>query len=194
MNARVLQLIDTMIELYGLTERTAALMVDIGCFSEYKKGEQVVSQGRSDNSEYFIIKGILREYLITEEGVEVTLNFYNKGIITPNSFRTKGGLSLISLQALTPSEILVTNTNELNELRQRNKEVFSSSSAILAKLFQDKITNQINHASQSATQRLKHFRREFPDLESTVPNNYIASYLGITNVSLSRLRKNLKKQ
>ena len=56
---------------------------------------------------------------------------------------------------------------------------------------QNKVDKEIGHASLTARERLLKFREQFSLLENLVPHTTIASYLGITNISLSRLRKEL---
>ena len=56
---------------------------------------------------------------------------------------------------------------------------------------QNKVEKEIGHASLTAKDRLLKFREKYPLLENLVPHTTIATYLGITNISLSRLRKEL---
>ncbi len=63
---------------------------------------------------------------------------------------------------------------------------------IITKLFKDKLQQQISHALLPGLKRLAQFRSDFPGLENHISHSYISSYLGITNVSLSRLSLILK--
>ena len=56
---------------------------------------------------------------------------------------------------------------------------------------QNKVEKEIEMASLTAKERLINFRNKFQSLENIVPHTTIATYLGITNISLSRLRKEL---
>jgi hypothetical protein len=55
----------------------------------------------------------------------------------------------------------------------------------------NKVEKEIGHASLTAKERLLKFREQYALLENLVPHTTIATYLGITNISLSRLRKEL---
>ncbi|MEM6343465.1 MAG: hypothetical protein AAF927_06275 [Bacteroidota bacterium] len=55
-----------------------------------------------------------------------------------------------------------------------------------------KVDKEIGLASLKAKDRLIKFREEYPQLENLIPHPHIASYLGITNISLSRLRKEIR--
>jgi len=125
----------------------------------------------------------------------VTTGFYmSKSVITPNFARTNNGKSIFSLQTLTDdvlAEILVT---DLDNLRYTNKEYSDFGQRIMEAELARTFYNEAVFRSFNAKERLLELRKQFPSLENLVPHNIIASYLGITNVSLSRLRNELAKQ
>ncbi|MDO8899631.1 MAG: Crp/Fnr family transcriptional regulator [Bacteroidales bacterium] len=154
------------------------------------KGTDLVYQGKSSTKDYFLLNGILREFLIDDNGNEVTVNFYyNKSFITPNFCRIENKISSFTIQALSNCVIAEIESAELEKYRNRNVVFFNASALIITKLFKDNIERQIVQATYSAKKRLEQFRAKFPGIENYVPHSFIASYLGITNVSLSRLRK-----
>jgi hypothetical protein len=55
------------------------------------------------------------------------------------------------------------------------------------------VEKEIGMASQTAKERLIKFREDYPILENLIPHTTISTYLGITNISLSRLRNELAK-
>ena len=68
-----------------------------------RKKEHLAEKGNIDRSEYFLLEGVLHRYVLTEKGDFITTDFYlGPDIIMPNFARTSGGVSLFSLQALTP--------------------------------------------------------------------------------------------
>jgi CRP-like cAMP-binding protein len=147
-------------------------------------------QGKSNTKDYFLLDGILREYTIDNDGNDITFNFYSKeSMITPNFCRTRNFLCMYSLQNITKCTIGMVDASEIERMRMENKAFSDASVLIITMLFKNKLQKQITHATQSATERLAQFRKDFPGLENQIPHPYIASYLGITNVSLSRLRK-----
>jgi hypothetical protein len=155
-----------------------------------EKGTDIVTLGKPNTKDYFLLNGILREYSFDDEANDVTLNFFNgEAIITPNFCRTYNDISILSIQALSTCTIGIIEASEIERLRTENIDFANGSAMMITKLFKDKLQHQISHATLTGINKLALFRNEFPGLENYVPHPYIASYLGITNVSLSRLRK-----
>lgn len=153
------------------------------------KGIDIVIKGNRDTKEYFLLDGILREYTYNENADEVTLNFYvEESFILPNFCRTNEDISLLSMQALSFTTIAEIEASEHERYRNCNREFSNTSAIIIAQLFKIKLQRQIAIASLPGIEKLAQFRKDFPGLENRVTHLYIASYLGITNVSLSRLR------
>lgn len=153
------------------------------------KGSDLVTEGKRDSKEYFLLDGILREYILDENSVEVTLNFYiNESFILPSFCRTNNDISLLSIQALSAVTIAEIEASEHERYRDRNKEFFNTAAMIIGQLFKTRMQRQINLASMSGKEKLTQFRKDFPGLENQISHLHIASYLGLTNVSLSRLR------
>ncbi len=173
----------------NVEESTIDKLYKLHTFQNVKKGTDISLQGNLDDKEYILIDGIIREYVINEKGKDITMNFFTKGFITPGFCRTNEGISILSIQALTNCIIGITDSVEMNKIRIEDRNFFEVSGKIMTRFFKEKIQTQIIHSSQPAKNRLEFFRKRFPGLENEVSNAYIASYLGITNVSLSRLRK-----
>jgi CRP-like cAMP-binding protein len=74
-----------------------------------------------------------------------------------------------------------------------NLEIREFGNRVLRIELKNKVEKEIGMASQTAKERLLKFREQYPLLENTIPHSVISSYLGITNISLSRLRKELVK-
>ncbi|MBP9790101.1 MAG: Crp/Fnr family transcriptional regulator [Bacteroidia bacterium] len=159
-----------------------------------KKDEVFIKIDQKNNSEYFIETGFARSFLVNPEGEEITLSFYKSGnALSPHITRTKLNKSLLNFQALTSVELIEFDADQFLNLMIENLEIRNLGNAILLNELISKTEKEMALASLTAKERLIGFRSEFGILENLIAHPIIASYLGITNVSLSRLRNEIAK-
>lgn len=176
------------------TASSIKLFTEKAVIREYHKDQIIFSEGKKSDYEYFLLKGVLHRYNISDKGESVTTGFYMAtSVITPHHARTNNNKSIFTLEALTDSVIAEIPADEFELLRSTNNEFHLFGQTIiegeLSKIFFSEVVNR----SYSARERLLNLRKVFPNLENLVPLTVIASYLGITNVSFSRLRAELTK-
>ena len=159
-------------------------------FKEVRKNEIIISEGDLTRNVHFVIKGLLRTYFTNAEGEEKTFHFS-----TENNFATdyesflKGSPSQYSIQALENSSVALMSIEMLKDaymtLRQGEKL-----GRILAEehffLWSDRIKDIY---MLTPIERYNNMQRQFPGIFQRVSQHYIASYLNITAVHLSRLKK-----
>lgn len=175
-----------------LTAKAQELLMPLFTPMRVEKGTEIVRIHQKNEQEYIIASGIIRSYVLNPEGKEVTLSFFLEGkAILPNIVRTKGNQSNINLQALTEVELYSFSSIQLIELMVQHIEIREWANAILQTELIVKTEKELAQASMTAKQRLVKFREDYPGLENQISHPHIASYLGITNISLSRLRKEL---
>jgi CRP-like cAMP-binding protein len=158
--------------------------------TEVKSGVTFLRADHRSQNEIFILKGIVRAYFTDKEGNDRTTAFFSEGnFMSTNTFRTDDGLSVHNYQALTDAIVLKINSSRL-------KEFFSGTKLLTAIGFSVKEAEKERLKRRdlmlldiSGEKKYRKFLEEFPDLENQVSHKYIASYLGITPVSLSRIRK-----
>ncbi|MDG1805600.1 Crp/Fnr family transcriptional regulator [Flavicella sp.] len=155
----------------------------------FKKGETITSVGQNNNLEYFLIDGICKTFLITPEGDTITISFFMaNSIISPSTTRNNFGKSLLNIQAVTDVEIIKINATEFEKLMIEDLEIRDFGNSVLRNELMTKVHKEIGLASLKGKDRLALLRKQFPNIENQIPHADIASYLGITNISLSRLR------
>jgi CRP-like cAMP-binding protein len=161
-------------------------------YEEYRKGQLFIQKNKINGSEYFLLDGICRSYLVNPEGEETTISFFKAGsILSPFITRTSQGRSLFYFQASTDIRMATISALLFEKLMIENIDVRNFGNTVLRNELMKKVEKEIGLASYTARERLLAFREQFPLLENLVPHPDIASYLGITNISLSRLRKEL---
>jgi len=162
---------------------------------ELPKNHIIFSEGKKNNYEYILISGVVHRYNISDKGDMVTSGFYmSESVITPHFARTNNGKSIFSLQCLTDVVLAEILVEDLDNLRYTNKEYNSFGQRIIESELTQTFSNEVVFRSFNAKERLLVLRKQFPNLENLIPHTIIASYLGITNISLSRLRNELAKQ
>ncbi len=161
-------------------------------FIEYPKSSIIFSEEKNNGYEYFILKGIAHRYNISDEGEYVTTGFYYPAsVITPNFARTINARSIFSLQTLTDCVVAQIPVTAFDHLRHTIPDIRQFGQQVVEQQLSKSILNETVFRSCTAKQRLELVRNEYPNLENLVPHNIIASYLGITPVSFSRLRNEI---
>lgn len=188
MTAELKNIIDS---IYPLHSNSLKEISEIVSYHEINNGKVFLEKGKRNRSEYFLIKGICRSFLLSPDGEEITISFFNTGsILSPYVTRTINGITNINFQTLTDVTIGEMDASKFEELMVKNLDIREFGNMVLKIELQKKVQKEINLASLTAMERLKIFRKEYPGFENIVAHPTISSFLGITNVSLSRLRKN----
>jgi CRP-like cAMP-binding protein len=175
-----------------LTLKSRKRFAELCVEKTFLKGDRLLNPNQSDRWEYILLQGIARTFLLNTEGEDITLSFFEDNtILPPYVTRTKNGRSLLYCEALTHCTFARLDAKAFEALMVENLEIRDFGNAVLRQELLQKVDKEIRMASWTAKARLEQFRKDFTILENTVPHPMIASYLGITNVSLSRLRKQL---
>lgn len=173
----------------NISSTSVQSIIDLSTVSTLEKGELISKVGRRNGMEYFVIDGICKSYLHNQDGDEVTLSFFMSGsVISPHTTRVRNESSLINLRALTPVVVAAVDAHAFEELMVHNLEIRHFGNTVLRNELMDKVEKEIGLASLTAKSRLEIMRRRYPNLENLIPHSDIASYLGITTISLSRIR------
>lgn len=160
-----------------------------------KKGEFVVRIGEAQNEVYFLETGIARGYFLDVNGKDITDCF---GFQCGTAVVSFGQLELnvqssLSIEVLEDAKFFCIPTSSLIELQKSYFEIMFLYNQLLVKALNEhwKLKRVLNQFT--AIQRYQWFLREYPGLIYKVKNKYVASFLGMTPVTLSRLRKMLKE-
>lgn len=153
-----------------------------------QKNEFFVKAGHYSDRIAFVQSGLLRSFFTTKEK-EVTTFFALHGSVCLDAHSFFGlKQSQESIQALMKSELLVINREDLYSLYEENWKWQQVGRLLVEKYFVASEERTIALQSQTAHELYEQFVAEFPDVVQMVPQHYIASYLGITPETLSRVR------
>jgi CRP-like cAMP-binding protein len=150
----------------------------------------LLQPGEIDRHIYFVKRGCLRMFYTGKEGLEHNICFYPENWWScdiVSFFKEKPAANAI--QALEDSEVYYMSLSRLEELFLEIPK-FERFFRILTQngfdLYQKRITSNL---SKTAEERYLEFRKRYPGLESRIAQKHIATYLGITPVFLSMMRK-----
>ena len=155
------------------------------------KGSFLLESGKLANQLIFIASGYVRMYDISD-GKEITLWIGSKGkfITSVSSFVFKT-TNYWNIQAITDCEIYAISRENHFSLCQQQPKWLEFDNLLLANSFALLEQKMFSHLHTTAKQRFEKLLQEEPALFNHVPLQYIASMLGITPESLSRLRKGI---
>lgn len=157
------------------------------------KGEIILKAGDPATTFCFIKEGFMRMYYIDKAGNEFTKTFRDKfDIASPYAEMLQGINSRIYIQALEDSVIVTLKYQEFIDLFQRNVCWNNIGRKFAEKFFVVKERREWELLTLDAKERYEIFLEEYPGYSQKIPQFHIASYLGITPVSLSRIVKQLK--
>lgn len=153
-----------------------------------KKNKDLQPIGHTCKTIYFINKGIARIYYF-KDGIDITENFFfENSIIARVESLFTGKPSRKAIQVLEDSEITGINANLLFKMYDSFPEI----ERLFRKIFEGAYVETVHRIEgiqfHTAEERYKALLQEAPDILKRVPLKYVASYLGITQVSLSRIR------
>ena len=175
-----------------VSEESLDLMSDLIVVEVYEKGDMFIDRGKKNNKEYFVYEGVCRSFLLSPEGEEVTISYFLEGgVLSPNKTRTANQISHLNFQALTKLTVASLNADKFEQLMINHIDIREFGNMVLQSELLAKVEKEIALASLNAKERLILFREKYHFLENLISHVDIASYLGITNISLSRLRKGL---
>lgn len=172
-----------------LKEKVLPIYEQMTYFKEEKN--QIISRvGDINKNLYILLSGIIRLYYIDIDGNDVTRFFGMKGCI-------RGGIgeSLpYVVETLEECEFLMMDWEKAKKLVGEDIYWIKIWNQLLQNSIRYKIYRESCFLTESATERYINFKRMYPELEKQVNLSHIASYLGITPVSLSRIRRTIKEE
>ena len=154
-----------------------------------KKGDILQHIGSVSTALYFLMKGLLRGFLLDAKGKEVTDCFiYTHGAPVVSSVDLSTP-SLVYIEALEDSELISIPFSVVLPLVYSNMELVALYNRLLSNSLKMHWENKTALVQYTATERYQWFLKNYPGLIERINHKYIASFLGITPVSLSRIRR-----
>lgn len=160
-----------------------------------EKGAFYLKAGNKCNHFAFVISGILRCYGIDQNGIDRSFGFhFSSEPFADYQSLLKDEISKFHIEALEKSEILLIHKDDLKSLYKKNPYWQEYGRLLKESLFISLNTRTIELLQTTPEERFNNLIKSNSKLFMYVSQKYIASYLGITPQSLSRLRKRILKK
>jgi CRP-like cAMP-binding protein len=153
------------------------------------KGEFLLREGEITRYSIFVAAGCLRTYTIDDKGKEHILQFSPENWWTGDMSFTSDVPSQCFIEALEDSEVLLTDLSSIKRLVEYIPKAAAFYQAALQKSAAAKNKRIVSSMSATAEERYDDFLKTYPSLIQRVPQHMIASYLGVSPETLSRIRK-----
>lgn len=155
----------------------------------FSKGKVLIRQGQEVNKIYFVIEGCLRSYCVDKNGKEHTLQFAIRNWWISDYIAIHNNESAtLTIACLKESNVIEFDSKELNGMLTLFPEYEPFQRHILERHVVSLYKRILNQLQLTASERYDLFLAQYPDIEQYTRNYHIASYLGITQESLSRIR------
>jgi CRP-like cAMP-binding protein len=178
----------------SLTDKEKEIVLSFFTYKKFRKRQYILQEGAVCRYETYLINGSTRTYEIDKNGQEHLLQFGVEDWWVGDlySFLT-GKLSIYNMECLENCEVMQitrTNLDKLYDIVPKTERYFR---ILFQNAFVAASDRIISNISRSALERYIEFREKYPHLEERVTDYQIASYLGITPQSLSRVRRQFGK-
>ena len=189
------QLFENISNKITITEREKEICRSLFIPKKLRKRQYLLQQGDVSKYTAFVEKGLLRSYVIDDKGAELIMQFAPEGWWINDMYSSiTGEPAEQHIDAIEDSELLLLTNQAYDELLQQ--------APVFERFFRLLIQNSFvalqrrlkGNIIQTAEEKYKNFIQLYPNIVQRVPQHNIASFLGITPESLSRIRKQMAER
>ncbi|ALU28402.1 Crp/Fnr family transcriptional regulator [Myroides odoratimimus] len=157
----------------------------------------LLEEGEVANKVFWVKKGCMRVWL-NKDGQEVTFQFFlEHSMVSSIESFWKGMPSKFTLETIEPTEVWVADKEDIRPLLEDSLATPEYRDLFIEVLFQrtfDYVNRSLSFVKSTPEQRYLELVEQRPELIKRIPQHYIASYIGITKVHLSRIKSKLLKK
>lgn len=189
MHARILKNVSRFIQ---LTPEETNYFISSLKHKKLRKRQYLVQEGDVTQYEYFVDSGCLRTFYVDNKGMEHNVQFSIEDWWTGDMYsfltRTPAKYNIVAIE---DSELFCIERTVQEDLYAKIPKFEKFFRHLLQNAFVAQQERILAGMSETAEERYLHFREKYPSMDKRIPLNQIASYLGITPESLSRIRRQL---
>jgi CRP-like cAMP-binding protein len=167
----------------------AAIFISKWAQKQFTQGAYLTQQESPEADEFILLDGCLTSTICDAQGTEICVGFYVAPcVVTPNIARTRAGASLVSICCTTDVTVARIDSDLLTNEMISSASVRNWANGVLRDALNAKADREWCLAALGGADRLAWFRETFPGYEQVFRHSLIASFLGVTPVTFSRLR------
>jgi CRP-like cAMP-binding protein len=162
----------------------------------FEKGEIVINEGDIINNVYYIRKGLVRSYLINNKCEEITFQLFTEKQLFGNVHTILfNEPSKFTFETLEKTKVYFTDLKTFHDLSNANSDLLINDNGNFGRQILKQAFQRIDSfVFLSPEKRYQQYLKDYPNIINRVPDKYIANVLGITPVSLSRIRQRISKK
>jgi CRP-like cAMP-binding protein len=158
----------------------------------FHKGDTILSAGQLVPYQYYVYSGCLRTFFLDDTGKEHTLQFaVDDWWISDYTAFFTGGRSMLHIECIQNAQVFQLSKESMEQLYLDIPAIETFFRIKMERFFASFQKRILSDLALSATERYRRFITTYPQIEQTIKNYHLASYLGITTESLSRIRKEI---
>jgi CRP-like cAMP-binding protein len=160
-----------------------------------KKGDVLLTPGHAVTHQYFVLDGCLRTYYITGTGKEYTLQFaVNDWWISDYTAFFTGGNATFYIDCVKDAVVYKISKDSMEQLYRQVPQIERFFRIKMERFFASFQKRILDGLALTAEEKYLRFIKAYPSIEQHIKNYHLASYLGITTESLSRVRHELARK
>ena len=188
------KLLDYMKEFTQLDDAALKKIADDVPIATFLKGTVLLEQGDIPSKCYFVLDGLVRKYGITEEGNEITYDFYTKNqAVAIFGAQLTEKPSNYTLVCAEDSVLVVGDLDDAEDVYQEHDGLENMIRNMMESMMGELQEHHAVFISSSPEERYRYILENRPTLINRVPQHQLASYLGIKPESLSRIKRRILK-
>lgn len=177
---------------YGLSDADFDQLVKLCELEEFRKGEHIMKANEKQSSIYFIYKGIIRNYVLADKGEIRTYGFRLENMLITgyalhnykNEYRAK-----VNIECLEDCKMIRIPFSALMVMEENSKDAQKVARYLAEAHTIELVDFILDRDIKSLIERYDNLENDFPNIHQRLPQHIIASYLRITPVHLSNVKK-----
>jgi CRP/FNR family transcriptional regulator, anaerobic regulatory protein len=163
--------------------------------AEFSKNTLIEKAGTIHLYQNFVLEGYLRKFKLDDHAQDITIDINTEPcFFTSYNAMMERTISDENIEAITDSVLLRIKRDDIDILLENSKSIHTYTVLLFQKVITERSQQIFDFANSSAKDRYLKFQKKHPDLIKNIPLQHIASYLGITPQSLSRIRTEILQQ